>query len=311
MVVLVELTQTQIDGGFSAAATMGKQAKGRPEHVRRAQRKERARLSKLCRETHDDGKAVTPEQALLLAYALKQSLEAKLPDPGDVKVMVAGMANMSSDRTQRNYQLGKGWECGGHAKAKLKPVFAIIVENRQSTRRMETAFLAVLGKSFTMGNDNAGAGGALGIRSKRVDGEAVFTDDPKWHKVYVVLQLNEGADIESIIKKVGKAGGTLRLGVGDDINELVSDLVGGDKAASHLRRHVAVVHEQRRDHACPQCDAAFGEASTLTRHVRAVHRCSPCKQLGDVAPGSGIWSHALLNLVQSGKGNTVLNDGNS
>ena len=68
---------------------------------------------------------------------------------------------------------------------------------------------------------------------------------------------------------------------------------------SDLRKHVRTVHEQRRDHACPQCDAAFGVASKLTRHVRAVHRCSPCKQLGDVAPG--IWSHALLNLVQSGK----------
>ena len=79
--------------------------------------------------------------------------------------------------------------------------------------------------------------------------------------------------------------------------------------AGSLRRHVRTVHEQRRDHACPQCDAAFGQASKLTRHVRAVHRCSPCKQLGDVAPG--IWSHALLNLVQSGKGNTVLNNGNS
>ena len=79
--------------------------------------------------------------------------------------------------------------------------------------------------------------------------------------------------------------------------------------ASNLRTHVRTVHEQRRDHACPQCDAAFGQASKLTRHVRAVHRCSPCKQLGDVAPG--IWSHALLNLVQSGKDNTVLNNGNS
>ena len=79
--------------------------------------------------------------------------------------------------------------------------------------------------------------------------------------------------------------------------------------AGNLRTHVRTVHEQRKDHACPQCDAAFGEAGKLTRHVRAVHRCSPCKQLGDLAPG--IWSHALLNLVQSGKGNIVLNNGNS
>jgi hypothetical protein len=31
------------------------------------------------------------------------------------------------------------------------------------------------------------------------------------------------------------------------------------------------VHEQRKDHACPHCDAAFGHASHLSRHVRAVH----------------------------------------
>ena len=74
--------------------------------------------------------------------------------------------------------------------------------------------------------------------------------------------------------------------------------------ASHLSRHVRAVHEQRRDHACPQCDAAFGTAGDLRTHVRRVHKCRPCKQqLGDVAPG--IWSHALLNLVQSG------NTGNS
>jgi uncharacterized C2H2 Zn-finger protein len=34
---------------------------------------------------------------------------------------------------------------------------------------------------------------------------------------------------------------------------------------------VRTVHEQRRDHACPQCDAAFGQASDLRVHVRTVH----------------------------------------
>ena len=38
--------------------------------------------------------------------------------------------------------------------------------------------------------------------------------------------------------------------------------------ASNLTRHVRTVHEQRRDHACPQCDAAFGEAGSLKKHVR-------------------------------------------
>jgi hypothetical protein len=35
---------------------------------------------------------------------------------------------------------------------------------------------------------------------------------------------------------------------------------------------VRTSHEQRRDHACPHCAAAFGTASNLTAHVRAVHR---------------------------------------
>jgi hypothetical protein len=29
-----------------------------------------------------------------------------------------------------------------------------------------------------------------------------------------------------------------------------------------------VVHEKRKDHACPHCAAAFGKASDLTRHVQ-------------------------------------------
>jgi uncharacterized C2H2 Zn-finger protein len=41
--------------------------------------------------------------------------------------------------------------------------------------------------------------------------------------------------------------------------------------AKDLSRHVRTVHEQRRDHACPQCDAAFGVAGSLRTHVRAVH----------------------------------------
>ena len=76
--------------------------------------------------------------------------------------------------------------------------------------------------------------------------------------------------------------------------------------ADDLRTHVRTVHEQRKDHACPQCDAAFGRASDLSRHVRTVHEQRK-QQPGNTAPG--IWSHALLNLVQSGgNGNTVLNN---
>jgi uncharacterized C2H2 Zn-finger protein len=87
--------------------------------------------------------------------------------------------------------------------------------------------------------------------------------------------------------------------------------------AGNLRKHVRTVHEKRKDHACPQCDAAFGQASHLRTHVRAVHEHPPPlpppvpppmpppmpqQQLGDVA--AGIWSHALLNLVQPGNRNT-------
>jgi uncharacterized C2H2 Zn-finger protein len=45
--------------------------------------------------------------------------------------------------------------------------------------------------------------------------------------------------------------------------------------ASKLRTHVRTVHEQRRDHACPHCDAAFGQAGHLRRHVRTVHKQAP------------------------------------
>ena len=40
------------------------------------------------------------------------------------------------------------------------------------------------------------------------------------------------------------------------------------------------MHEKRRDHACPHCAAAFGEASSLTKHMRTQHtqnnKCPKC-----------------------------------
>jgi uncharacterized C2H2 Zn-finger protein len=41
--------------------------------------------------------------------------------------------------------------------------------------------------------------------------------------------------------------------------------------ASSLTTHIRTVHEKRRDHACPHCAAAFGEAGSLTAHIRTVH----------------------------------------
>ena len=74
-------------------------------------------------------------------------------------------------------------------------------------------------------------------------------------------------------------------------------------AAGSLKTHVRTVHEQRRDHACPQCDYKTGQAGNLRTHVRTVHEQRK-QQLGGVAPG--IWSHALLDLVQSGKGKATV-----
>jgi hypothetical protein len=37
-------------------------------------------------------------------------------------------------------------------------------------------------------------------------------------------------------------------------------------------RHIKVVHEKRRDHACPYCKGvAFGRAGTLKKHISAIH----------------------------------------
>jgi len=47
-------------------------------------------------------------------------------------------------------------------------------------------------------------------------------------------------------------------------------------------KHKRTVHENRKDHACPHCTAAFGTAGSLTKHVRVVHEkrrdhaCSHC-----------------------------------
>jgi hypothetical protein len=79
------------------------------------------------------------------------------------------------------------------------------------------------------------------------------------------------------------------------------------------------VHEQRRDHACPQCIAAFGTAGNLRTHVRTVHKQAPPMQppvpppmpppvpppMPPPMPPQQLGGAALLNLVQLGNGNTV------
>ena len=81
--------------------------------------------------------------------------------------------------------------------------------------------------------------------------------------------------------------------------------------AGTLRAHVRTVHEQRRDHACPQCDAAFGHAGHLRRHVRTVHKQAPPvpplvpPPMPPSMPPQQLGGALLLNLVQPGNGNTV------
>ena len=41
--------------------------------------------------------------------------------------------------------------------------------------------------------------------------------------------------------------------------------------AGSLTRHVRAVHEKRRDHKCPHCNSAFGQANNLTTHLRMMH----------------------------------------
>jgi uncharacterized C2H2 Zn-finger protein len=84
--------------------------------------------------------------------------------------------------------------------------------------------------------------------------------------------------------------------------------------AGDLSRHMRTVHEQRKDHACPQCDAAFGEAGTLRRHLRTVHKQAPpmpppmpppVPPPMPPMPPQQLGGAVLLNLVQPGNGNTV------
>ena len=71
------------------------------------------------------------------------------------------------------------------------------------------------------------------------------------------------------------------------------------------------VHEQCKDHACPQCDAAFGMAGHLRMHLRTVHKQAPPMPppvplpMPPPMPPQQLGGAALLNLVQPGKGNTV------
>ena len=39
-----------------------------------------------------------------------------------------------------------------------------------------------------------------------------------------------------------------------------------------MTKHIKIVHEKRRDHACPyRKGVAFGQNSTLKKHISAIH----------------------------------------
>ena len=55
-------------------------------------------------------------------------------------------------------------------------------------------------------------------------------------------------------------------------NVITSVLCVAFGTQSDLTKHIKVVHEKRRDHACGYCDGvAFGTAGTLKAHISAVH----------------------------------------
>ena len=69
--------------------------------------------------------------------------------------------------------------------------------------------------------------------------------------------------------------------------------------ASALTIHVQTVHEKRRDHKCTECEAAFGTASNLTKHVRTVHggkkdhACAQCEAAFSTAQSLTAHVHAV------------------
>ena len=66
-----------------------------------------------------------------------------------------------------------------------------------------------------------------------------------------------------------------------------------------MSRHVRTLHEQRKDHACPQCDTAFGQASDLRTHIRTVHEqrrdhaCPQCNAAFGVAGTLRTYVHTV------------------
>ena len=84
--------------------------------------------------------------------------------------------------------------------------------------------------------------------------------------------------------------------------------------ASHLRTHVRMVHEKRRDHTCPHCPATFAQACDLARHVRTVHEkrrehtCPHCAaafgtagHLATMCAQCTMWVRQLSNDVGEGE----------
>jgi len=44
------------------------------------------------------------------------------------------------------------------------------------------------------------------------------------------------------------------------------------RAPCTLTKHIKIVHEKRRDHACPYCPGvAFGENGSLKKRISAIH----------------------------------------
>ena len=129
---------------------------------------------------------------------IKNKLVSDLPEKAKVKQIVIGICNRpdpkskNQHRRQReHYPLKNGWHGTGAMGDEYEPIILTTHKNRVTTKLLEDKLISQAKMAgWPVGNENAGGGGVLGLKTKNSEGDTVYVCNPHGYNVYCVFKLH-------------------------------------------------------------------------------------------------------------------------